>query len=132
MPRNRFVEPITVKLPLSDGDWIEVKKELTVVERDRIGGAGVDHMERGAGDADRARFTLNFEGMRVIKLSTWITDWSLCDVDGKHVAVSRDTIANLDGPTVDEIEKAINDHQARVTEEKKLVIGMSAPATVSA
>lgn len=131
MPRNRFVEPITVKLPLSDGDWIEVKKELTVVERDRIAGAGLDHMERGAGETDRARFTLNFEGARVVKLVTWIINWSFIDADGKYVPPTAAAIGNLDGATCDEIEKAINDHQGRVTEEKKQMTGMTAPAPAS-
>ena len=35
MSRNRFVKPETVRLPLSDEDWIDVKRSLTYGEAKR-------------------------------------------------------------------------------------------------
>ena len=115
MSRNRFVLPETVRLELSEGDWIEVKKRLTYGEQQRLAG-GALRPKLTDGEID---ISLDLETHSILRLSTWIVDWSFCDVKGKQVEVDRDAIASLEPDTVDEIEDALTAHIESLEEEKK-------------
>jgi hypothetical protein len=107
MPRrNRFVQPNTVRLDLSDGDWVETKERLTYAESQKLYSAFVRSMRDGGADADEmgvdlARFAL-------LRMETWLTDWSFRDDQDKPVPLSRAAIENLDPDTAKEIDVAIN------------------------
>ena len=115
MSRNRFVLPETVRLELSDGDWIEAKKRLTYGEQQRLAG-GALRPKLIDGEID---ISLDLETHSILRLSTWIIDWSFCDGKGKQVEVSGDAIASLDPDTVDEIEAVLTTHIRSLEEEKK-------------
>jgi hypothetical protein len=107
MPRrDRFVQPNTVRLDLSDGDWVETKERLTYAESQKLYSAFVRSMRDGGADADEmgvdlARFAL-------LRMETWLTDWSFRDDQDKPVPLSRAAIENLDPDTAKEIDVAIN------------------------
>lgn len=115
MSRNRFVLPETVRLELSEGDWIEVKKRLTYGEQQRLAG-GALKPKLTDGEID---ISLDLETHSILRLSTWIVDWSFCDTKGKQVEVDRDAIASMDPDTAEEIEDALTAHIETLEEEKK-------------
>ena len=127
MSRNRFVEPEVVRLELTEGDWVEVKKELTYGEEQRLAGAAMTSMNIQS-DSDRAKTrTEDGEGVRVnleneryaiLRLYTWLVDWSFENAVGKRVKVSREAIANLGADTAHEIDEALSAHIAKREEAK--------------
>lgn len=112
MGKQRFVSAETVKLDLSEGDWVEVKGRLTYGERQRLAASSFRTGHLGSDAVD-----LDFEAYALTKLETWLVDWSFTDAKGKHVSVSRAAIRNLDPETADEITEALNAH-IEATEKK--------------
>ncbi len=82
MTRNRFVSPETVRLELSDGDWIEVKRRLTYGESQRLASAGLTSV-KGERPQD-AEVGIDLERYNLTKLEIWLTDWSLRDARDKR------------------------------------------------
>jgi hypothetical protein len=104
--RDRFVSLNTVRLDLSDGDWIEIKERLSYAEAQALGSASLVGLNgRGGYDIDMARFGLK-------RIETWLTDWSFVDTDGKSVNLTVDAIRNLDPDTATEILTALDNYQA--------------------
>lgn len=104
--KNRFVTPNTVRLELSDDDWIEIKERLTYGEQQALGNSALVGTRAGGFEVDFAR-------VPQIRMATWITDWSFANADGKSIPVSPAAIANLDPETAEEIISALNDYQAQ-------------------
>lgn len=111
MGRNRFVKPNTVRLDVSGGDWIEVKRELNAGEHRRIFGRMVKEMRAGQSA------TLDPEQIGLTKLVEYIVAWSFEDERGKPVDVSESAINNLDSDTYGELVKLIDDHETAVEAE---------------
>ena len=126
MSRNRFVQPATVRLELSEGDWIEVKARLSHGEQSRALGAALGKANLGAGDVE-----LNYERFAVDRLLVWIVAWSFRDDRDHPVAVSRAAIAALDTETADEIDAAINQHVEVIEQAKKVRAGRLTPGAPS-
>jgi hypothetical protein len=105
MSRCRFVQPDLVRLPLSDGDYIDVKRELNAGEQRRVFSRMVRDMTPGE------KLTLKADEVGRTKLSEYIVGWSFTDVDGKPVPVSDSAIDNLDTDTYAELVKAIDAHE---------------------
>ena len=105
MGKNRFVAPETVRLELSEGDWIEVKARLTYGERARLSSSSFK-----AGHIGSDAIDLDFEAYALARLETWLVDWSFLGANGKVVPVSRTAIRNLDPDTSDEIDAALTAH----------------------
>ena len=102
MARNRFVKPDTVTLPISDGDWVEVKRRLTAGEyRERLA------REYALGDDNRFRADLRQQGIAMI--AAYVVEWSLTD-DGKAVPFTEDALKSVDIDTFREILKAVEAH----------------------
>ena len=107
--RQRFASGAAVKLPLSDGDWILVRAELTYGQQRRLATAGLSGVPpalAGQGtplSVDWAEFDLE-------RLATWVMDWSFTDADGDHVTVSREAVEALSPETAAEIQEALNAH----------------------
>jgi len=117
MTRNRFVTPRTIRLELSDGDWIEVKERLTYGEQQRLGSGAFEKVSRSSDGSD-IEFRMNMERYSILRMSTWIVDWSFTDERGKPVAVSQSAIAALDPDTADEIDAALTAHIEALEAEK--------------
>jgi hypothetical protein len=112
MGRNRFVQPDTVRLDLSDGDYIDIKKELNAGENRRVFGRLVKDMR--AGEA----VTLEPEQVGLTKIVEYLIGWSFTDNDGRPVDLSEGAINNLDQDTYREISDAIDSHEAKVIGER--------------
>ena len=113
MGRNRIVSPDTVRLPLSDGDFLTVKKELNA-------GEYVDLL------ADQAA------GKYFAKQLAYVVSWTLVGPNDTPIPYSltqsiedrRNTLRSLDTATATEIVTAIKDHEAAnelALEEKKRI-----------
>jgi hypothetical protein len=114
MPKYRFVEPDIVRLPLSDGDWIEVKRELTAGEQRKLFGGMVRDYDKESG-----RPLLDPERVGRTRLSAYLLDWSFVDRQGKPVALNESAIDNLDVDTYAEINKALDVHEEAVERARK-------------
>jgi hypothetical protein len=115
MGRCRFVQPETVKLPLSDGDWVEVKKRLNVGEERKAMAQVVKEIRTSEGDS---RVTPDLEMMGKAELLQYITDWSFRDMDDKPVPFSKGALDSLDPDSYKEIEKAVDAHKAAMEAER--------------
>ena len=107
--RNRFVIPEVVRLDLSDGDWIEVKRRLTNGERRRLNTAGLSKSLLIGGDASN-EVDIDFAEFGTARALTYIVDWSFRDGNGLRVEVTREAYESLDEETADEIDKALDAH----------------------
>lgn len=114
MPRNRFVDPTTVRIDLSEGDWIEVKRGLSYMEQERISSALMRSMSTGDSEIG-----IDWAKHRLLRMESWLTDWSFVGANGKPVPLSRASINALDPETAKEINDAIDAHIERMDAEKK-------------
>lgn len=109
MARQRFVAPTTVRLDLTDGDWIEVKERLAFGEAQALTASTL--AQTGSlmnGETPDIRLDLGV--YKVMRMVFYLTDWSFRGPEGEAVSVSRATIAALDPATADEIDSAIDAH----------------------
>jgi len=119
MGRNRFVVPETVRIDLSDGDWIEIKKKLNVGETRRMQLGGIK-MTGKAGQKEM-EIAMDVEALSFAKVSVYLLDWSFEDANGKRLPLSQEAIEALDEPSYQEISEAIDKHTASMEEEKKAI-----------
>jgi len=104
MARCRLVPPDTVKLELSDGDYLIVKKRLTFGDSRRLMQAARDETK----DVMKAGIVL---------LAVYLVDWSLVDFAGQALPI-RDateteleaTLAQFEPAAVREILDAVTTH----------------------
>lgn len=119
MARNRFVVPNTVRVELSDGDWVELKDRLTYGEQQRLASSALTRMTNSGG-AD-AGIELDFEKHSLMRMETWLVDWSFVGLNGKPVSITRAAIAALDPETAAEIDAAITKHVEEIEAAKNAV-----------
>lgn len=112
--RSRFVDPTTVRLDLSDGDWVEAKRGLSYAEQERISSALMRSMSSASDEIG-----IDWAKHRLLRLESWLTDWSFRGADGKPVTLSRAAIASLDPDTAGEINAALDAHIAGLDAAKK-------------
>ena len=108
MSKYRFVEPDIVRLELSEGDWIEVKKELTYGEQQRLSNAAMTRFQE-AGSAT-PRVELDFERYQIVRLKTWLVAWSFRDLAGKPVEITANSLSALHPDAAAEIDAALTAH----------------------
>jgi hypothetical protein len=106
MGRCRFVQPEIVRLPLSDGDFIDVKRELTAGETRRI---YARMMRDGIVPGEKTVYVPEQVGLT--KMLEYIIAWSFVDGHGAPVEFSEDALKNLDVETFREIAEALDVHQ---------------------
>ena len=133
---SRFVRPETVKLDLSAGDWILVKKRLTAGEQRHAFARIVKRMELGE------KTQIDPEATGLASMVAYLLDWSLCDDTGAGVPI-RDqpsslveaALLALDPESFREIHDAIQAHGDRVRalleDEKKRTAGGTASSPIS-
>jgi hypothetical protein len=128
--RNRFVQPDIVRLDLSDGDFIDIKKELNAGENRRVFARLVKDMRAGE------KITLEPEQVGLTKLVEYLVGWSFTDGTGKPVELSEGAIQSLDQETYAEIVAAIDQHETKIEAEradrKKKTTGMHPSEAISA
>lgn len=101
MPRCRVVSPEVIRLPLSDGDWIDVKQELNAGE----------YSDYLTAMVARQPFS---------KILTYVVAWSFVGLDGKPLPwdldgaeqLRRDAVRGLDKGTLRELTAVLDKHEA--------------------
>jgi hypothetical protein len=129
---NRFVQPDVVRLEISDGDWIEIKRELTVGEQKGMAAKAVKRMSLDVGET--TQYDWDPVSVPFAAVEAYLVGWSFSeqvyDKDGKPemengkpvtkpIELSPEAIRSLDGATFDEIQGAINNHVEKLAEGKK-------------
>lgn len=116
MGRPRGVRHDVVRLDLSDGDWIDVRRVLTVgEERDLVSLAVRGYRADGTAELD-------VKLLSFLAAATYITAWSLVGMDGlplpwvgnAKVQQRVDVLRGLDTATMLEIDAAITAHRDAV------------------
>ena len=117
---SRFLKPDIVRINLTGGDWITIKKELTAGEQRRVFARTTKQVRAGE------PIEIDLEKAGVSNLAEYLIDWSFTDQAGQPVPI-RDmpaeyiiaTLNSLDAESFNEITKAIDDHEKALAEEKK-------------
>jgi hypothetical protein len=112
MGRCRVVAPLTTRIDISDGDWLEVKKRLPHGDvRDRI--IALTGADRGDGTS-----SINLEMVGLADILAWVVDWSLVDAQGAKLPIEISAIRQLDEDSYDEIVDAVGVHAALMKAEQ--------------
>jgi hypothetical protein len=122
MSRNRFVTSATERFDLADGDWVEIKRELSVGERKKLEGSPLNRVypgENAAKNSADVEMGIDWGRYFMTKLQVYIVAWSFRDEQGNPVKVTPDAIANLDEDTADEIDQLLTIHEAKLADQKK-------------
>jgi hypothetical protein len=117
---SRFLKPEVVRLNLTGGDWITIKRELTAGEQRRVFARTAKTVKAGQ------PIEIDLEKAGLSELAEYLIDWSFTDQDGRPVAIKdmpseyvADVLNSLDAESYTEITNAINTHQRSVEAEKK-------------
>ena len=128
---SRFVRPETVRLPISNGDWILVKARLNAGEHDLLFDRAMLKDAQGAAVmGDDGKPVLDPVKVSRALLLGYLVDWSLTTDDGQLVDIRHQppeileaALGDLDFESRQEILLAITAHDTRVraatAEEKK-------------
>ena len=108
----RFVQPQVMRLDLSDGDWLDVRRELTVGEQRQAMARAVKSMR-----AD-GRIEPDLANVGKAEIGAYIVDWSFTDANDKRVPYSETALDNLTTPAYNEIEIAVRAHIAAIEAER--------------
>lgn len=111
--RNRFRKPGIERLLLSDGDWVEVKRRLSVGEERAAFQAIVGQINQ---DGWRKP---NVELVGIAEMFAYLVDWSFTGDDDKPVKLTIDAIQNLDPDDYKELEDALDAHKKRMEAERE-------------
>jgi hypothetical protein len=103
-PRFVFLTD-TVRLPLSEGDWIEVRRSLSYGQTLDLLADTYRSADGGAPTFDAVRFPL-------AEMEAWLCGWSFTEPSGDPVPVNAQTIRALDPATAQEIITAIRGHDS--------------------
>jgi hypothetical protein len=115
MSRCRVVAPEVVRLPLSDGDSVEVKKELNAGEYRKL------IYDQFKDTADGEKIVLDHTKVGMAKLLAYIVGWTFVGLNGQPIPYRPDepediraaTIDGLDQDTYRELIAAVTAHEER-------------------
>jgi len=115
---SRIRRPETLRLALTRGDWIVVKKHLTAGETRRV----FRRMIRKGATGDE----IDSLQVGLSKMVVYLVDWSITDADDQPVIIrgqSEDVVADvlemLDVDSFSEILKAIEAHERTMEDERE-------------
>src|SRR5262245_38391590 len=114
MPRNRMVYPEEVRLALSDGDYVDVKKTLNAGEYRKL---LYDQFK----ETDSDKVQLDHSKVGITKLLAYLLGWSFVGRNDEPIPyrveqpeeIRRATIDSLDKETYRELIAAVNAHEER-------------------
>jgi hypothetical protein len=117
MGKGHVATTHTTRVDLSDGDWIEVKDELSMADVRTL-----DQAAAGGGVA-----------LAIATAVAWIHAWSLCDASDRQMPVSEGTVSSLSTRTFDRLQTALLPHiqKARMGQEKNAPSDPPAPDQTS-
>jgi hypothetical protein len=129
----RFAKPSTKTIDLPDGEWIEVREELSVGEQRKAytaavkGSTKTEEGTRTEYDAQKLSFAL---------VVGYLVDWSARDGNGKPVDIStlpkrQAAVEALDAESFAVLEAAIEAHIEAVTAAKKTTSEVATNSSVT-
>lgn len=139
MGSSWFVEPETVRIPLSDGEWIAVKRRLSagdnrlhVARMVKPAAVAVDAL--GAGSLPKLEIDSEMMGLSTVL--AYLVDWSApISIRGLSIPDLTSALDHLDSERYAEIQAAVLAHEAAMTreraEEKKRMAGANASSPTS-
>lgn len=112
MGKYRFIKPATAHYDLSDGDWVEFKRMLSIGDTLKIQSAGFSHVSKGGeGDTANTEIRVNWRETRLVRMLTWLSEWSFMTESGaKKKPINRENLEALDIETFGELETALDKH----------------------
>lgn len=114
----RFSKPESVKLNISQGDWLLVKKRLTAGEQRRVYTRLIKRMV--SGEPTELDPTL----VGITTILGYLLDWSIKDAANNPIAVTDQTVidalSNMDGESFNEILQAVQDHEKAMADEREV------------
>ena len=130
-----WVRPDTVRLPLADGEWIDVKRRLSC-------GETRDHYARLYKPGPDGKLITDPWQRGISHVLAYLLDWSAVDADRRPVVIRglsldelQRVLDSLDVESFGEILEAIERHEAAQVEarvqEKKRRTGSTAAAPIS-
>lgn len=114
-----FVQPEVIRLPLADGAFIDVKRELNAGESRAV---WADMVVGGVRPGELANYDPRKVGLT--RILAYLVGWSATDADGRPIAVSESALLGLTTESFREIANAIDEHeerQERALAEKKRI-----------
>jgi hypothetical protein len=140
---SRVVSPESERIPISNGDWLLVKKRLNAGEQQ-------DGFERAYLKNADGTYVVSADGRRVVSpaatrmslVTCYLVDWSLLGLDGKPLDIRGQSIATveailraLDTDSFKEIHEAIDNHDTEQAKaraaQKKILSGASESKGIS-
>jgi hypothetical protein len=121
MARNRFPLPTVERLPLSEGDWIEIKRELNVGEEKDVTLLAMREISQEDGTV---KFRPDYQLMPFAKAVIYLVGWSFHNAKGpvkleddqkKRLAQLR----ALEPSSWEEIQTSIEQHEEKTADAKK-------------
>lgn len=129
MPRCPIVRPEVVRVPLTDGDFLDLKKQLNTGEYRSMLTAQFKDVQAGS------RAVINLEQMGLSKVLAYVVGWSFVDLEGKPLPFSVDTLNACEPDVFTDILAAVEAHEAAIDQarsaEKKEKGGASASSAIS-
>jgi hypothetical protein len=127
MPRCRFVQPKSVRLMLTEGYFIDVKKELTAGETNEV------YERLTVSVTPGSPLRISPKQINVARMMGYILGWNFTNIQGEPVPFSEDALNHLEWETYQEIRIALDDHEVKRAEEKKLqaIASESLPTSLS-
>lgn len=127
MSRYRFVDPEIVRLPLSEGDWIDVKKILNAGEYRKL-------LYEQFKDVDGEKVVIDHAKVGIAKLLAYLIGWSFVGRNQQPEPYSleqpeevrRSLLDNLDQASYRELLNAVTAHEER--QELELAAKKNEPA----
>lgn len=98
--QSHFINNEIRRVDLGDGQWVDVKRELSVADRDFI----INRMFRGS-NGESQSVTVD----TVALLLASITDWSFVDADGKKLPVAEEHVNRLKPATAKLIQSRLGE-----------------------
>lgn len=121
--RVRFQKTDTTQLPLSDGDWVEVRVRLSGAERRKMSARAFSSMRATSSNPE---IGVDFAALGLSRIKAYLVDWSFDDAAGKRVPCTEAAIDALDEETLVEIDEALDKHCEKVEAESKALSGVAA------
>lgn len=111
MGRCRVVGVETDRKPLSDGDWVVLKRQLNVGEhRQILKAAAAAHV--GGGPA------LDYPTHRFFTVLMFIAAWSFTDPAGEPLPITVGGLESIDLASYKELRELVDAHEAAAAEKK--------------
>lgn len=114
-----FVTPVTTRITLPCGEWIEVAERLGIGAKKRVDTAGLRHVD----PAKPGAIEVDFSEFSLARTCAYLKDWSFKDDQNRPVKVSRAAVEALDEEIYNEIETAITVHVEAMAARKKTLGG---------